>query len=155
LGSRYGLTIRTATAADAPGIAELLLNVGRRVEVAALAERLEVIQQAPGTALVALEWGPPSGIIVATWYPVLTSEHLVARITSFLVGPDERRRGVGRLLLKAASQAARAARCTTLHLPDWDREPTISAFAAASGFEARGCDFVRGLRKAGSDPSRS
>ncbi len=114
MASRYGLQIRTATPADAPGIAELFQNAGRPIEVAALAERLAALQQAPGTALLALEWGPPSGLIALTWYPVLVDDHPVARITTLLVGPEDRRRGVGRLLLKAASQAARAAHCTAL-----------------------------------------
>jgi predicted N-acetyltransferase YhbS len=155
VASRYGLEIRTATPADAPGVAELFKNAGRPIEVAALAKRLATLQQAPGTALLALEWGPPSGIIVLTWYPLLTDDHPVARVTTLLVGPDERRRGVARLLLKAASQAARAAHCTSLHLTDAGREPTLPAFALASGFDQQGKNFVRGLRKVGPDRSGS
>lgn len=155
MASRYGLQIRTATPADAPGIAELFETAGRRIEAAALARRVATLQNAPGITLLALEWGPPSGIVVLTWYPVLMDNHPVARITTLLVGPEERRRGVGRLLLKAASQAARAAHCSALHLPDSDLEPTISAFALASGFEPEGKDFVRGLRKGGRDRSRN
>lgn len=149
--SRYGLQIRSATPADAPGIAALFQNAGQPIEVAVLAERLTALQQAPGTALLALEWGPPSGLLALTWFPVLADDHPVALITTLLVGPDERRRGVGRLLLKAASQAARAAHCTALHLPNPDHEPTITAFALVSGFDLQGPAFVRGLRKGGQD----
>lgn len=151
MSGRHGLQIRAATPADAAGISELFQNAGRTIEVAALAQRLAALQRAPGTTLLALEWGPPSGIIVLTWYPMLTDDHPVARITTLLVGPDERRRGVGRLLLKAASQAARAAHCSVLHLPNTEREPTILAFAQASGFESQGGDYVRSLRKGGHD----
>lgn len=154
MSSRYGLQIRTATSADAPGLAELFQKAGQTIGVAVLTQRLAVLQQAAGTALLALEWGPPSGIVVLTWYPVLAGDHMVARITTLLVGPDERRRGVGRLLLKAASQAARAAHCTALHLPDPDHEPTMAAFARASGFDVHGADFVRGLRKGSQDRRR-
>ncbi|MDR7038550.1 GNAT superfamily N-acetyltransferase [Methylobacterium sp. BE186] len=149
MGNRYGLEIRTATAADAAGLAELMGAAGHPVPVHALAERLDAMRYGHGTALLALEWGPPSGIVALHWYPDLKQASPVAQVTMLLVGPEERRRGIGRQLLKAASQAARMAGCATLQLLAEADQPDLRAFCAATGFsEGAGC-LVRPLRKKG------
>src|ERR1700712_3086771 len=107
VSSRYGLEIRSAAGVDAPGLSALLAAAGRPISPSALAERLDALHGAPGTALAAWEWGPPSGLVVLHWYRTLTDDQLTAQITTLLVGPDSRRRGIGRLLVKAAAQAAR------------------------------------------------
>jgi aminoglycoside 6'-N-acetyltransferase I len=147
--TRYGLEIRAATSAEAPGLAELLSLAGYPIETRILADRLDALRQWPGTALVALEWGPPSGLVVLHWYKTLGAAQPTAQITTLLVGPDERRRGIGRLLLKAASQAARVAGCDALELTVAGEVPTLSAFCFATGFSETGSRFVRALRKKG------
>ncbi|GEP05553.1 GNAT family N-acetyltransferase [Methylobacterium oxalidis] len=149
MGNRYGLEIRTATGADAPGLAALMEAAGRAVPAHDLADRLDALRYASGTALLALEWGPPSGVVVLHWYRALELPSPVAQVTLLLVGPEERRRGIGRQLLKAASQAARMAGCGTLQLLAPPDQPELLAFCKATGFsEAAGC-FVRALRKKG------
>jgi GNAT superfamily N-acetyltransferase len=148
LTSRYGLEIRAATPIDAPGLATLLAEAGHPVEVRALAERLDAIREQPGTALIAAQWGPPSGLVVLHWYPTLDDARPVAQITMLLVGAEDRRRGIGRLLLKAASQAARTAGCGRLELLAPQASPSLQAFCHATGFAAAGSRFVRSLRKA-------
>ncbi|MEA1833358.1 GNAT family N-acetyltransferase [Methylobacterium durans] len=150
MGSRYGLEIRTAVAADAPGLADLMRAAGHPVPAHDLADRLDLLRYGHGTALVALEWGPPSGIVVLHWYPALEQASPVAQVTLLLVGPDERRRGIGRQLLKAASQAARMAGCGTLHLLAAPDRPDLRAFCAATGFVEAAAGFARPLRKRGS-----
>jgi aminoglycoside 6'-N-acetyltransferase I len=149
LKSRYGLEIRSASAADAPGLAELLSMAGHVISHRGLAERLDSIRLQPGTALIAAESGPPSGVVVLHWYWVLEADQPIAQITTLLVAPTERRRGIGRLLLKAAAQAARVAGCGALELLAAPDEPGLSAFCAASGFTETGRRFIRPLRKKG------
>jgi len=145
--SRHGLEIRAATQADAPAVCELLSLAGHAASPVALARRLDAIRDSTGTALLALEWGPPSGIVVLHWFRTLDADQPAARITTLLVGPDERRRGIGRLLLKAAAQAARVAGCDRLELSADPADVTLSGFCLATGFtEADRC-FVRPLRK--------
>lgn len=145
--TRYGLEIRAATAAEAPGLSEMLSAAGHPIASRILAERLDAIRQAPGTALIAVEWGPPSGLIVLHWYPTLEADQPAAQITSLLVGPDERRRGIGRLLVKAAAQAARVAGCGTLELLTRPEDQGLHQFCRATGFIEAGPCFVRPLRK--------
>jgi aminoglycoside 6'-N-acetyltransferase I len=147
LKSRHGLEIRAATSADAPGLAELLGAAGHVIEPRALAERIDAIRREPGAMLIAAEWGPPSGLIISHWYRTLTADQPVAQITTFLVGPDDRRRGIGRLLVKAAAHAARSAGCTTLELLAAPDERDLHEFCRATGFIEAGVRFARALRK--------
>jgi len=150
LKTRYGLEIRAATAADAPGIAELLSAAGHAIAPRALAERLDAIRQEPGAALIAVAWGPPSGLILLHWYRTLGADQSTAQITALLVGPGERRRGIGRLLVKAAAQAARVAGCGALELSAARDEESLREFCRATGFTESGSCFARPLRKKGS-----
>ena len=147
MSSRHGLEIRTATPADAPQVAELLAACGQPVAPADLALRLDRLQRAPGTALLAMEHGPPSGIIVTHWYASLASNHPVAEVSLLLVGPDERRRGLGRLLLKAASQAARSAGCHEIGLQAPPDAPGLLGFGYDTGFMAHNIGLRRKLRR--------
>lgn len=149
MNTRYGLEIRTATGAEAPGLSELLGAAGHPIPPRILAERLDAIRQEPGTALVALEWGPPSGLVVLHWYQTLDAAQPTAQITTLLVGADERRRGIGRLLVKAAAQAARVAGCGALELLAASEQPGLHEFCLATGFAEMGPRFVRALRKKG------
>jgi aminoglycoside 6'-N-acetyltransferase I len=147
VSSRYGLEIRAATSAEAPGLAELLGAAGHIIAPPLLAERLDALRQGSGTALVALEWGPPSGLVVLHWYRTLSAALPTAQITTLLVGPEQRRRGIGRMLLKAASQAARTAGCGSLELTADGSQPDLDAFCRATGFTEAGPRFLRQLRK--------
>lgn len=143
---RYGMEIRAATPAEAPGLATLLAEAGLAVEPRELADRLVTLRQGAATALVALQWGPPSGVVLLHWHPTLTGAP-VARITLLLVTAEQRRQGIGRLLLKAASQAARVAGCDRLEIATPPGASDLQGFCAATGFAASGSSFVRSLRK--------
>ncbi len=147
--SRYGLEIRAPSQAEAAGLAELFAAAGCSVEPRELAVRIEAIRNGAGTALVAVEWGPPSGIVALHWYPTLLANRPIAQITMLLVGPDSRRRGIGRLLIKAAAQSARTAGCGALELSMASAEPSLLAFCRATGFTEAGARFERSLRKQG------
>ncbi len=145
--SRHGLEIRAAAPADAPMVAELLAHTGYPASPQIIAVRLAAVRQSSGTALLALEWGPPSGIVVLHWFPTLSSDLLTAQITTLLVNPEDRRRGIGRLLVKAGAQAARVAGCGVLETAAGQSQTDLRGFLHASGFESDGCRLIRGLRK--------
>ncbi len=149
MGGRYGLEIRAATATDAPGLAELLAAAGRPSDPAALARRLERMRGEAGLVLVAADWGPPAGLVALHWRHGLEADAPLAVADVLVVAPEDRRRGVGRLLLKAAAQAARQAGCDRLHLPAAAEAEDLAAFALATGFARAGVRFERPLRKKG------
>ena len=88
MASRYGLEIRAAQGGDAAGLAELLRASGHPVAAEALAERIEALRQGPGVALVAVEWGPPSGLVVLHWYRSLSASLPTAQITTLTADRD-------------------------------------------------------------------
>ncbi len=149
LTSRHGLEIRAATPADAPGLATLLAEAGQPIDPRALAERLAGLRHESGTALLAVQWGPPSGIVVLGWYPTLREARPTALVTTLLVGVEDRRRGIGRLLVKAAAQAARLAGCGQMEITAPDDAPHLQGFCTATGFAPAGTRFLRSLRKQG------
>jgi len=142
-----GLEIRTATAGDATGLATLLAEAGQIVDASAFTERLAALRQASGTALVAIQWGPPIGVLVMHWYQTLEADCPVAQITTLLVGAEDRRRGIGRLLIKAAAQAARMAGCGELEVVTVSGVTSVQNFCRANGFTETGPRFIRLLRK--------
>lgn len=149
MSSRYGLSIRAANSGDVDGLAELLNTGGWTIGRDALVARLSAVQDQPGALLIADEWGPPSGLIVVHWHAVLTADLKQGWISALLVDPDRRRNGVARLLLKAASQAARSAGCDKLCLYAPDALGDLRAFGIATGFVETGRVLARPLRKRG------
>lgn len=147
MSSRHGLSIRAADHGDVDGLAELLKTADLIIPRDRLALRLRAIQDQQGVLLVADEWGPPSGVIVAHWHSVLANDLKVGWISTLLVDPDRRRNGVARLLLKAASQAARSAGCGELALHPPIGPGDLRAFCLATGFVENGEVFSRALRK--------
>ena len=146
MNTRYGLEIRTATVTDAQGLCTLLAAAGHIVEPRDMASRLESMRQHAGAVLIAVEWGPPSGIVVLHWYRTPEAAQPIAQITGLFVAPDDRRRGLGRLLVKAAAQAARVANCGALELTG--SGDGLAEFCLSTGFLESGVRFVRPLRKA-------
>ena len=144
---RRGLEIRAASAVDAPGLCALLTASGFDAGATDMAARLGAMRAGAGAVLLAVEWGPPNGVVAVHWYETLVTAQPVAQIDLLLVGPEERRRGIGRLLVKAASQAARVAGCGSLELAAFVDTPDIAAFCLATGFAQAGERFSRALRK--------
>jgi GNAT superfamily N-acetyltransferase len=147
--NRYGLAIRAADAGDADGIAKLLLAAGFVVEARGLALRLHEISAQSGLVLLAEEWGPPSGVLAVHWHWTLLDDVRIADLTMLAVDPEQRRKGVGRLLLKAAARAARSAGCAELRVMVPSLAEELAAFCAATGFNLIGDTFARPLRKRG------
>ncbi|QEE41044.1 MULTISPECIES: GNAT family N-acetyltransferase [unclassified Methylobacterium] len=150
MGNRYGLEIRAAAGSDAPGLAELLGAAGVAVGAADLTVRLDALQGGGGTALVAVEWGPPSGLIALSPVRTLEAPRATGLITTLIVGAESRRRGIGRVLLKAAGRAARQAGCDRLVLSVGPGQDDLRAFCEAAGFAADGHSLARPLLKRGS-----
>jgi len=144
---RYGMEIRAATAAEAPGLAAFLTAAGHVIDPRVLAERLAALRDTPSAALVAVRWGPQSGLVVFHWYRTLQAQRPIAQITTLVVSEEERRRGVGRLLIKAAAQAARTAGCGDLEIATTSAALSLREFCRATGFAEAGQRFVRSLRK--------
>ena len=147
-GTRYGVELRGALPADGADIAALLRELGETVSAHDLAGRLDTVRRDPGSAvLVAADYGPVVGLVAVHWSATLRHARPVARIVTLVVAPAERRRGIGRLLVKAASQAARVAGCDLINVATESDEAASHPFWQAIGFGQSAVEFSRALRK--------
>ncbi len=145
-GLRYGVEVRRAAAADAPELARLLAQAGAMLTAAEAADRLEALRaRADSAVLVTAGYAGLNGLVAVQWAPALHAARPVAQLTMLVVDADERRHGIARLLLKAASQAARSAGCDMLETPGGGAD--MAAFCQAAGFAEGGVVFTRSLRK--------
>lgn len=147
-GTRYGVEIRSALPADAGDLAGMLGGTARE-----MANRLEVLLKDPASSvLVATGWnGAAIGVIALHRHPSLAADRPLARITALAVAEEERRNGIGRLLIKAGAQAARAGGCETLEAAPPEGEDGGAAFLSALGFIPAGANLARPLRKRAAD----
>lgn len=154
MGQRYGLEIRAASAGDAPGLTALLAagkpdGIGPAADSVTVAARLDAAARAGGSVLIAIEWGPPSGVVALQIVHDIAAPRPAGLITSLIVDRDARRRGIGRLLVKAVSRSARLAGCDRLLLAADGEAEGLLDFAAATGFSPEGGFLVRPLLRRG------
>ncbi len=143
-----GIDIRGAVQADAVDVAGLLGQLGYPMESRDAASRLEALARDPdATVLVAAGYGPVVGVVVVNWCRMLHHARPLARITTLVVDDRERGCGIGRILVKAASQTARMAGCDVLELTTGMHREAAHAFYRAIGFEQSSLRFSRSLRR--------
>jgi ribosomal protein S18 acetylase RimI-like enzyme len=106
-----GVSVRRATAADAPDAARLLFDFNTEFATPTppadvLAERLaELLERDEATVLLA--GSGPDGLALLRFRPSLYTGRPDAHLEELYVVPDRRGRGIGRALLEAAMEAAR------------------------------------------------
>jgi GNAT superfamily N-acetyltransferase len=139
------IAIRPAIDGDAPVLAALLVHLGYPADAAELPERLQRMRADGDDAFVAVMDGVCVGLATVHTRWVLHLAHPVAQLTALVVPPEQRGRGVGRTLVAAAEQWARAQRAdklvvtTALHRADAPR------FYERLGFEHTGRRYVKRL----------
>jgi GNAT superfamily N-acetyltransferase len=110
-----GTKIRRAKSTDAAPIAELSGQLGYPAKPAAIARRLRMIKPASQHAVLVAE---SSERKVIGWLHVSVSPLLEvplrAEVNGLVVDEDERSRGTGALLLRAAEQWARSRGCKNM-----------------------------------------
>ncbi len=110
-------TVRVATVADAPRIAELSNQLGYPSTAEEVAQRLRQIQRDAQHIVYLAEW--PAGRVVG-WIHVheshLVESDLQAEIGGLVVEEGHRGRGVGRLLMQHAEQWAEGKGCRAVML---------------------------------------
>jgi GNAT superfamily N-acetyltransferase len=139
-------TIRLATAADADAIALLLGELGYPADPAAVPGRLERMLGEPGqSALVAQLDGRVVGLATVIVRHVLDADAPFARLAALVVAGNVRGRGIGRALVAAAEEIARAAGCSAIEVTSGDHRPAAHAFYRALGFSERPRRFLKRL----------
>ncbi len=144
-GRLHGVDVRSAAPSDAADIAGLLGEVGEIVAARTVALRLERMSR-EGAVLVAVGFAPVIGAVALHWSRGVVSDAALARVDLLVVGEQDRGRGIGRLLLKSASQLARMAGCDILEIVAGEGG---DGFLVATGFARSGQVLRRPLRRRG------
>ena len=140
------MDVRSALPSDAADIAGLLGQVGEAVPAATVAARLQALSR-DSAVLVATGFAPAIGVVALHWSRGLASDAGLARIDLLVVNREDRGRGIGRMLLKSASQLARMAGCGVIEVLAGDCGESGGSFLAATGFTGRGPLMHRSLRR--------
>ena len=135
--------VRAAGPADAPAVAELLVEFnGEGLSPDALARRMEQVQDLE-TAFLG-EWnGEAAGLLVLRTVPTLSGAEDWSEITEMYVRPRFRRRGIGRALVEAALDWGRKRGCRQFHLLVDPSNHAGQAFYAGLGFQVDAWEMRR------------
>jgi ribosomal protein S18 acetylase RimI-like enzyme len=146
------IQVRRATAADAAATARLLHDfnleydeptpgVERLTEtLASMLGRGEIavlLAGAPGAGSRPERSTPPAGLALLRFRRSLWSDTPEAHLQELYVVPELRGRGIGRALLEATVDAARAAGATTLDLNTAEADTAARALYESGGFSNR------------------
>ncbi|HET7042773.1 MAG TPA: GNAT family N-acetyltransferase [Gemmatimonadales bacterium] len=142
------MKIRPASAADAPALSRLFVQLGypKGADAELIPARLAKIESLGDTCLVAeADDGRVVGLAGLHLVHVLHYPKPLGYITAFVVDDTVRRQGVGRKLLDAATEWARAKGCYRLSLTSAEHRQDAHAFYPASGFPMTGRRFGKEL----------
>src|ERR1700730_3177663 len=116
--NQAAIKIRRAKNSDAAQIAELCGQLGYPAKPAEIAQRLRKIKPANRHAVLVAEWSDRNKRKVIGWLHVslspLLEVQLRAEVNGLVVDDDERSRGTGAFLLRAAEQWARSRGCKNM-----------------------------------------
>jgi GNAT superfamily N-acetyltransferase len=133
--------IRRASIADAPDVARLLHDFNTEFSdptpgVAVLTERIEHLLERGEVAIV-LGGAGPDGIAVLRFRSAIFTEGLDAYLEEFYVAPNRRGHGLGRALLEAAMELARAEGAGRIELGTNEDDLAARAVYERAGFSNR------------------
>ena len=138
---RDQILVRRAGVADAPEVARLLHDFNTEFSdptpgVEALSERARRLL-ATGEITVLLGGERPDGLAVIRFRPSIWTAALDAYLEELYVAPERRRHGIGRALLEAAMEVARAAGATRMDLATSETDTAARALYDRCGFSNR------------------
>ena len=142
------MRIRTAIPADAEPVAALLAELGYPSAPDAIAARLAgMAADSASCALVAEEGVELLGLASLTVMPLLHEDGGWARISALVVAEERRRGGLGRALVAAAEDEARARGGRWVEVTSGDRPDREAAhrFYTALGYEQVSRRFRKAL----------
>ncbi len=153
--------VRSAHGDDRTEAARLLTELGYPQGEAQAAAQLATWSADPRSAVLVAE-GPRSGrlggLVAVTAVPYFERPGALGRILALSVGADQRRRGLGRILLDAAEGWAQRQGCVDMELTSSRYRKAAHRFYPAVGYEdqrARAARYKRTLAEPGQPRSNS
>jgi len=138
--------IRSATAADARAVRDLLLELGYRASLRDAGRRLRaLLATGSDPVFLAMAGEAAVGLMALHRTAMLQYREPVTRITTLVVSERARGTGVGRLLVEHAARLAKRWGCGVLELTTGLARQDAQAFYRATGFDATAVRFVQPL----------
>jgi GNAT superfamily N-acetyltransferase len=137
--------VRPVRPDDAPAIATLLGHLGYPNKGEEIAPRLGRIPEGDAVLVAEDDDGVVAGVAALHRMPVLHFDRPLGYITALVTDPAKRRGGVGKRLLEAAEEWARAAGCYRLVLTSAEHRTDAHGFYPACGFPFTGRRFGKDL----------
>jgi GNAT superfamily N-acetyltransferase len=142
------LAIRHAAPEDAPGLANLLTQLGYPTDAAPIPERLARLRSRAGTAvLVAEHEGRPVGVVTVHLLDSIHTAEPAAWLTAVVVDEDVRGKGVGSALVKRADEWAIQHGARSIALTSALRRKEAHEFYLGRGYEHTGVRLFKKLRE--------
>jgi GNAT superfamily N-acetyltransferase len=143
-GDAAATTLRPARSDDARSIKELLANLGYPSDVAQIERRIVDCTASPDTIVfVADTLNRIVGLLSFHCIPLFHADGSLGRITSLVVAPDYRRRGIGRLLVAAGEEFARRHGCARIEVTSGDHRPDAHNFYEHLGYRVDCRRFIK------------
>ncbi|HEY5628054.1 MAG TPA: GNAT family N-acetyltransferase [Candidatus Limnocylindrales bacterium] len=137
------VTVRPATPDDAERLASLLTDEGYPAGSSDLAARIERYASLGSQVLVAEAAGDVVGFVTVLVLPRFEVDDLFARVTSLVVDAGVRERGIGRLLMQAAEDQAKAAGAAWLEVTAGHHRPDARRLFESLGFDPGVAAYLR------------
>ena len=136
--------IRKARRHDALAVTELLATLGYPSLVEDIEQRIVDCEDSVYTIVFVAE--SDSRVVGALSFhciPLFHAEGYLGRITSLIVTPDHRQRGIGRLLVFAAEQFAWSRKCSRVEVTSGDHRLDTHAFYEHLGYQLDCRRFIK------------
>jgi GNAT superfamily N-acetyltransferase len=137
------VTVRPATLDDAERLASLLTDEGYPAGSSDLAARIERYGALGSQVLVADAAGDVVGFVTILVLPRFEVDDLFARVTSLVVDAGVRERGIGRLLMQAAEEQAKAAGASWLEVTAGHHRPDARRLFESLGYDPGVAAYLR------------
>jgi GNAT superfamily N-acetyltransferase len=136
--------VRFALGEDADGMTDLLIALGYPSSAAQVRKRIVDCAGSSGTAVfVAESAGQVVGLLSFHCIPMFHADGYLGRITSLVVAPAFRERGIGRLLVASAEKFAATQGCERIEVTSGDHRPEAHAFYEHLGYHSDCRRFVK------------
>lgn len=141
--------IRRARRSDARAISGLLTALGYPSQPFEVEKRMADGDTLPGTVVfVAESSARVIGVVSFHCIPLFHADGYLGRITSMVVDPEFRRRGIGRLLVSSAEKFGWEHGCTRMEVTSGDHRADAHAFYEHLGYQV---DCRRFIKRGGND----
>lgn len=144
-GVTVRIRVRRARSSDGAGVASLLAGLGGEFHISP-ARGAPRLRRTEDSVFLAVSRGEPLGLVAVNSCQPVHADHRYGRIMTLVVRPDQRRKGIGRILVRHALAYLKRLGCRKVELTSRVYRGGAHRFYRAMGFRATATRFSLLLR---------